>query len=208
MATLAKTTAIVLAAAGLILMTIILPAEYGIDPLGAGERLGLTAIANPPVTIIEMPKSEGAPLAPTANGPIGEYPHEFKLDTFEVALGPYDYLEYKYSMEKGATMVYSWTASAGVHHDMHGEHPAVGGGEPEAESFDKKDRQEAAGSYTAPFTGIHGWFWENPGGDTIKIRLTTAGFYSGAIEIRSDRTRHPHTLHAPNVVRTGTVSAP
>lgn len=208
LATLAKTTALALAVAGVILITIVLPAEYGIDPIGTGERLGLTAIANPPVTILEMPKSEGAPLAPAMNGPIGEYPREFKLDTFEVELGPYDYLEYKYSMEKGATMVYAWTASAGVHHDMHGEHPAAGGGEPEAESFDKQDRKEAAGSYTAPFAGIHGWFWENPGSDPIKIRLTTSGFYSGAIEIRSDRSQHPRTLHGPEVVPAGTTTAP
>lgn len=208
LAALGKTTAIALLAAGVILITIVLPAEYGIDPLGTGERLGLTAIANPPVTVIEMPKAEGAPLAPTANGPIGDYPREFKLDTFEVTLGPYDYLEYKYSMEQGATMVYSWTASAGVHHDMHGEHPAPKSGEPEAESFDKQDRKEANGSFTAPFAGIHGWYWENPGGDTVKIRLTTAGFYSGAIEFRSDRSRHARTLHGPAVVPPGTTAAP
>jgi hypothetical protein len=208
LATLAKTTVLAVVVASIMLITIVLPAEYGIDPTGIGGRLGLTAIANPPVTIVEMPNSEGAPLVPTMNGPIGEYPREFKLDTFEVELGPYDYVEYKYSMEKGATMLYSWTASAAVHHDMHAEHPAAAGGEPEAESFDKNDRKEAAGSYTAPFTGIHGWFWENPGGDRIKIRLTTSGFYSGAIEMRSDRSRHLHTLHGPDIVPAGTAAAP
>jgi hypothetical protein len=207
LATLARTTAIALVVAGILLVTIVLPAEYGIDPLGTGARLGLTAIANPPVAVLEMPDTAGAALAPKQIGPIGDYPREFKLDTFEVELGPYDYLEYKYTMEKGATMVYSWTASSAVRHDMHGEHPADGGGEPVAESFDKTDRRQAQGSFTAPFAGIHGWFWENPAGDRIKIRLTTAGFYSGAIEIRSDRTRHPRTLHTPDVVPAGTVSA-
>jgi hypothetical protein len=208
LATLAKTTAIALVVAGIVLITIVLPAEYGIDPLGTGERMGLTAIANPPVTVLEMPDAQGAALAPRVNGAIGAYPREFKLDTFEVELGPYDYLEYKYTMEKGASMVYTWTATAGVHHDMHGEHPAEGGGEPVAESFDKTDRKQAHGTFTAPFTGIHGWFWENPVNETIKIRLTTAGFYSGAIEIRSDRTRHPHPLKGPGVVPAGAASAP
>jgi hypothetical protein len=111
-------------------------------------------------------------------------------------------------MEKGATMLYTWTAAAGVHHDMHGEHPAEGGGEPVAESYDKSDRKEAHGSFTAPFTGIHGWFWENPGGEPINIRLTTGGFYSGAVEIRSDRTRHPHELKGPDAVPPGAAKAP
>jgi hypothetical protein len=207
LATLARTTIIALIGAAILLITIVLPAEYGIDPLGTGARLGLTAIANPPVTVIEMPSGEGAALAPKVNGPLGEYPREFKLDTFEVQLGPYDYLEYKYTMEQGATMLYSWTASAAVRHDMHGEHPAAGGGEPEAQSFDKTDRRQASASFTAPFTGIHGWFWENPGNETIKIRLTTAGFYSGAVEIRSDHTRHPHPLKGTDIVPAGTPSA-
>jgi hypothetical protein len=47
---------------------------------------------------------------------------------------------------------------------------------------------------TAPFTGIHGWYWENPGGSPITIHLASSGFYGSAVEIRSDRTRHPRTL--------------
>ena len=39
---LARTTAIALTVAGAILVTVVLPAEYGVDPLGTGRRLGLT----------------------------------------------------------------------------------------------------------------------------------------------------------------------
>lgn len=42
---LARTTAIASAVAAVILLTIVLPAEYDIDPLGVGERLGLAAPA-------------------------------------------------------------------------------------------------------------------------------------------------------------------
>jgi hypothetical protein len=55
MRTLAITTAIALGLAAVILVTTVLPAEYGIDPLGTGEALGLTAIARP------EGKSNGAP---------------------------------------------------------------------------------------------------------------------------------------------------
>lgn len=196
-ATLAKTTAMALVVAGVILITLVLPAEYGMDPLGTGARLGLTALANPPVAVVEMPTTEGAALVPTMKGPIGEYPSGFKFDVFEIELGPYEYVEYKYSMEQGASMLFAWTATGGLRHDMHAERAKGAGEGPAEESFDKQDRKQGTGSYAAPFTGIHGWYWENPGGEAIKVRLTTAGFYSGAIEIRSDRSRHPHALQAP-----------
>ena len=38
----------------------------------------------------------------------------------------------------------------------------------------------ANGSYVAPFTGIHGWYWENPGTEELIITLSTAGFYRDA----------------------------
>lgn len=207
---LAKTTAVALVVAGVILITIVIPAEYAIDPLGTGNWLGLTQIAVPPVAAVELVKTEGAPLAPTQNGPIGEYPREFKLDVFEIVLGPYEYVEYKYQLEKGATMLYSWTANAGVVHDFHGERAkdATDGGPPE-ESFDNNARGQSTGSYSAPFSGIHGWYWENPGAETITIRLTSAGFYAAAIEIRSDRTRQTRALRAlESLSATPNTSAP
>ena len=69
LSTLARTTAIALVVAGVILVTAVLPAEYGIDPVGTGRWLGLTDIAAPPLDPVEMTRSEGAALKPTANGP-------------------------------------------------------------------------------------------------------------------------------------------
>ena len=42
-----KATALALTAAGAILLTTVLPAEYGIDPTGIGQALGLTALHTP-----------------------------------------------------------------------------------------------------------------------------------------------------------------
>jgi hypothetical protein len=195
LSTLAKTTGIALVVAGVLLVTLVLPAEYGIDPVGTGRWLGLTEIASPSLRPVEAVRPAGAVLAPVQNGPLGEYPAAFKFDVFEIALGPYEYVEYKYRLEQGATMLYSWTATAPLLQDFHGEREgAASGGAPIEESFDKQDRRQASGSLTAPFSGIHGWYWENPGGETITIRLTTAGFYSSAVEIRSDRTRRQRNL--------------
>lgn len=195
LSTLARTMAIALVVAFVILVTAVLPAEYGIDPVGTGRWLGLTDIATPPLDPVEMTRAEGAALKPTANGPIGEYPGQFKFDAYEVVLQPYEYVEYKYQLEQGASMAYSWTATAPVLQDFHGER--AGGGEsgaPAEESFDKRDRNAADGSFTAPFAGIHGWYWENAGGEPVTVRLTTSGFYTAAVEIRSDRTRTARTL--------------
>jgi hypothetical protein len=195
LSTLGKTTAIALLAAGALLVAIVLPAEYGIDPLGSGRWLGLTEIAAPSLTPVEAVSPDGAVLAPVQNGPVGEYPAEFKLDVFEVTLQPYEYIEYKYHLEQGATMLYSWTASAPVIHDFHGERASgASEGGPVEESFDGQDRRQASGSLTAPFSGIHGWYWENPGGALIRIRLTSSGFYSSALEIHSDRSRRIRNL--------------
>lgn len=188
-----KTTGIALLVAGVILVTLVLPAEFGIDPIGTGRWLGLTEIASPPVAV-ETPKPVGARLAPVSKGPLGEYPAEFTFDVFEMALEPYEYVEYKYRLEQGAAMLYSWTASAPVIHDFHGERDGADGAPPAEVSFDKQNRRQASGSFAAPFSGIHGWYWENPGGAPVTIRLTTSGFYTSAVEIRSDRTRRTRTL--------------
>ena len=52
-----KATAIAIAVAGVILVTTVLPAEYGIDPTGIGGRLGLDVLAS---------TAEAAELPPTA----------------------------------------------------------------------------------------------------------------------------------------------
>ena len=193
-ARLIKTTMAALVAAGAILVAFVLPAEYAIDPLGTGRLLGLTRIAAPAIAVDSSP-ADGAVMAPVSRGPIGEYPGEFKLDVFTIELAPYEYVEYKYRLEKGATLLYSWTASAGVVHDFHGERAAnATDGGPAEESFDKQNRRQASASYSAPFSGIHGWYWENPSGEPIRIRLTSAGFYTSAVEIRSDRSRRTPVL--------------
>jgi len=188
---LAQTTAIAIVAAAAILVTLVLPAEYALDPLGTGRVLGLTRISAPPPRVEEPAAPPGGPLAPIQNGPIGLYPAEYKTDSTRFVLGPYEFVEYKYHLEQGATMVFAWKSSATVLHDLHGEKDSARG---EAVSFEKNERRQGTGSFTAPFTGIHGWYWENPGGDTVTVTITSAGFYTSAMEFRSDRTRHPHEL--------------
>lgn len=183
----AKAIAISTAAAAAVLVTLILPAEYGIDPLGTGRVLGLTMLSGTADLAPVPPPPEGDALAPTREGPFALYPREYRYDAREFTLGPYEYLEYKYHLADQATMLFSWTADGDVLHDFHGDRDGAPANA--AESYDSRPRREAAGSFTAPFSGIHGWYWENPGGSTITVRLTTAGFYSAAHEFHYDGTR-------------------
>ncbi len=92
-------------------------------------------------------------------------------------------MEYKYRLEKEAAFVYSWTASAPVDLEMH----SVPDGAPSnfAETFEKlEDRPAGHGSYTAPFSGIHGWYWLNPTDQPVTLSMTAAGFFSESQEFR------------------------
>jgi hypothetical protein len=187
------TAAIAVAVASLLLITIVLPAEYGIDPLGTGSALGLTAMAAPPAatTPPSGPLAGGEALAPVQNGPAGHYGAEYKTNAIQLVLGPYQYVEYKYRLEKDATMLYTWTATSTPIVDFHGEPEGTAG---PVVSFDTEPKLRDSGSFTAPFSGIHGWYWENTGGDSLTITLTTAGFYTAAIEFKSNRTHEYHEL--------------
>lgn len=166
--------------AAMLLVVAVLPAEYGIDPIGAGKALGLTSLANvQPTTIVPQ---------------TGTY----KIDSTDFVLGAYQAVEYKYRIEKGGTMLFSWKAEGGnVLFDQHSE-PA-GGPAGYAESFDRREANDAHGTYTAPFSGIHGWYWENRGRSDVTIKLTTAGFYTKAEEFFDGKTTE-HELTDPHSV--------
>ncbi len=156
---LAKASGVALVVAAVVLVTAVLPAEYGIDPLGTGKAMGLSAIAEPGAVVEGPPVPTDAGLVPTALAKAGAYyPAEYKFDSREIT--------------------------------------PDGGPEGYFESYDKSTRQGADGSLTAPFSGIHGWYWENPGGEPITIRITTAGFYMSALHIGSNKKRQAREVKA------------
>jgi hypothetical protein len=184
--TLAKATAVALVVAAVILVTIVLPAEYGIDPLGAGAATGL----------IGLSQTQPPPIVASESGPVRPQPTDYKVDTRQFSLEPYGgYVEYKYELEPGATMLYTWTATGVVNFDFHTE-PA--GLPPSAsDSFERGTANEGRGSYTAPYAGIHGWFWENDEEEVVTVTVTTAGFYSAAKEFRDDGTIADYPVQDP-----------
>jgi hypothetical protein len=164
-------TGLSLLAAVLILVVAVLPAEYGIDPLRTGQVLGLLGLAS----------AEEDPLT-MARGVTTSQSSAYKVDTIEIRLRPGRSVEYKYHLENGAGLVSSWASTGRVIYYFHGQ--PDGGSAEDSKSYEKRDRGEeserASGSFNAPFTGVHGWYFENAGSDEVTIKLTSAGFYDRA----------------------------
>lgn len=181
-AKLALATLAALLLAGMILVTVVLPAEYDIDPLGTGRALGLVVLA-----------SHGAGMIPVREDGLVPLRSSYRTDRMTFALGPGEAVEYKYRIEAGRAMLYSWTASNWVRSEMHSE---VDGAPPgTAEFFEIAERTLFRhGSYVAPFPGIHGWYWLNEGDDSVTVTLDAAGFFEFAVEFREDTPPMEHEI--------------
>ncbi len=159
-----------LCVAVLMLLTIILPAEFDRDPLGVGEALGIKGLSRQPQ--IEVVRNEKT---------------GYQVDAVTFELLPFEFVEYKYRLHEGGAILYSWNATAMVAFDFHGE-PDIG---PEgfAESYRIGKADQEQGTFIAPFGGIHGWFWENRGTHPVTVTLTTSGFYSISLLFRDGLVR-------------------
>jgi len=168
--------------AGLILVIAVLPAEYGVDPLGIGRRLGLTAMSD----VAKRVEALGADRAAAGAGgtqPIAPRDGGFREESVDFAIAPGKFVEYKYRLEKGEALLYSWKATGPVNVDIHAEPDGAPQGY--AESYEKNDRvTRGSGTLTAPFSGIHGWYWQNQGDSEVTVTLASAGYYKLSHEFR------------------------
>jgi len=189
-------SAIAALVAGILLVTTVLPAEYGIDPTGVGKGLGLTVLNDAGATeapAAAVPATAAGSALPTTVPPgstvsakgeprgiaiASKQALPYRSDTMEIVLAPQKGVEVKTHLAKGATLIYSWKTQGGepVNHDFHGE--PVDAGEKDFESFIlEKGVSESRGSLIAPFTGVHGWYWKNKTNLPITVVLTSSGFY-------------------------------
>jgi|SRR5688572_7232590 len=171
-----------LLAAGLILVMFVLPAEYGVDPLGTGARFGLVELG---VTGQQVEALTAASAAGAGEAPI-VVPQEraFKQETVDFKVGPREGMEYKYRLDKGEALLYSWKSTGPVNFEFHAEPDGAPAGY--AQTYEKVDAvAQASGTLTAPFSGIHGWFWENTSDREVTVTLSSAGYYNVSHEFRS-----------------------
>lgn len=173
------TTLVAVAVAVVILTTIVLPAEYGVDPTRVGRLLGLTSMGQAK----SVAASSGAAGVAPAEGDTSVM-HDHKRKWFsgrvEIEVVGREELEYKAALAKGEPLLYEWTVSGGpLYFEFHGE--PTEGEWPEGfyQSYQIGEASEAeAGSFVAPFTGNHGWYWRNESNNTVTITLQAAGYYT------------------------------
>ncbi len=210
----ALATALAFIVAAGVLFVAILPAEYGIDPLKTGKALGLTdlAKASEKPAAKSVATSEPSPATPGANAsivpvleqsPSGDAPKmkgtfiaqtkSYKIDSREMKLAPGEGMEIKYNMKKGAGLIYSWSASDKLLFEFHGEpnvKPAGKEGTDYYESYELNDKtgtDQFHGTFIAPSSGIHGWFWENKTPNPVTLKLVSAGFYDWILQNRNNK---------------------
>lgn len=201
--------ALAIAAVGLVVF--VLPAEYGIDPTGAGKALGLTKLSEGEENIylkrgqartnVLFPldaaaQPDEATLRATLSQKSIAFPADSKVqsDRFQIELQPYEGIELKYVLDQGAPMVFSWRATAPVNVDMH-SHPFDGGTEA-TESFVIEDLPAQTAVYVAPFNGIHGWYWQNRTMQPVTLTLDATGAMSGS-KIFDPAGEHDRPLAPP-----------
>jgi hypothetical protein len=167
--------------AGLVLVMFVLPAEFAVDPLGTGARTGLLDIGltGQQVEALTEAAAERTGQATTL------VPQEraFQNETLTFTLAPGEGMEFKYRLDLGEALLYSWTTTSAVAFEFHAE--PDGGPQGYAETYDKGQSAGASGTLTAPFPGIHGWYWENTGGEPVTLTLTAAGFFNLSHEFRA-----------------------
>jgi hypothetical protein len=180
-----------------VLVTAVLPAEYGIDPTGIGRALGLTALNTPAtrtlqvkdvlggnetVREVEVPAfNEPVPLPNPAVHQAEDRPIQTRTVTVE--LGEGQETEVKTVLRTSKVITYTWKTDGGlVYTDMHGHDPAAGQDFFVRYREDQEGATEATGSLVAPFDGEHGWYWLNISEGPVTITLTVTGFFDDIID--------------------------
>ena len=196
-------TVIAFVLAGIVFMTIVLPAEYGIDPTGIGKALGLTAISTvrtetPVPTVAAALFTDGEPEllpqppeefpgeprpAPLKNPAVIQRTDMAPRDTvIDVQLETLEEVEMKAVLPANQVIIYSWSVSEGeVYYDFHGE-PGKG---PEGYFVRYAEGEGAtdSGSLVAPFSGNHGWYWLNISEYPVTIHLQVNGYHLELVEV-------------------------
>jgi hypothetical protein len=187
----ARSVAVAIVVAAVLLVVAVLPAEYGIDVTGIGRALGLTELNAPPtrkfevkdvlggnegVREVEVPDfNEPVPLPNPAVHQSEDRPIDTR--TVTITLPPDGETEIKTVLRESKVVVYHWQTDRGsIYCDLHGHDPEAGN-----ESFVRyREDQEASnvtGSLVAPFTGEHGWYWLNYNDFPVVVTLTVTGFF-------------------------------
>ena len=182
-----RSTIIAIVSAIAILITIVLPSEYGIDPTGIGEALGLKEMGEIRLQLQEeAAQDHHSSVSPDVRSSVfdrlaglfigaahAQTPTTWK-DEVSFNLKPGESNELKLAMKKGEIAYYQMTVEGGrVNFDLH----AHAGGQ--NVTYEKgRGSTGADGEIVAAFDGDHGWFWRNRDKTSLTVTLKLRGAYS------------------------------
>jgi len=175
-----KATAFAAVTATILLVTTILPAEYGIDPTGVGSALGIKAMGDGKQAEhrAENEAAAAETLTPAENKPAEEEASVSNPNgRVTLTLQPGEGGEVKATKEAGEEFDFTWaTDKNAVNYDYHGEE--FGAASDEYTSYDKGTKASSTGKFRAPFDGTHGWYWRNRTEGPVTITVTATGQFS------------------------------
>ncbi|WP_087018516.1 transmembrane anchor protein [Thaumasiovibrio subtropicus] len=181
-----RSTLIALISAAVLLVTVILPAEYGIDPTGVGRTLGLTEMGEIKTQLAAEAENDRVSQQPTSTSlthsaetakVLTHFAHQETIewqDRVLLTLSPGEGAEVKFALQSGETMQFSWEAKGGaVNVDAHGDNAE------KMLSYEKgRGKMADSGELTAPFSGHHGWFFRNRNDELVMVIIKARGEYS------------------------------
>jgi len=189
MAKLIKSTIIAIFLAAVILITVVLPAEYGIDPTGMGEMIGLLKMGEIKVSLAEEANAEKEELQvastqETTTDKIISLPESVESkteltvnkDEMKIILKPNEGKEIKLAMLKGEQVNFIWFTDGGkANFDAHADSKAL---KISYHNYEKGSMERNEGIMEAAFDGKHGWFWRNRTSKNMIVTLQVDGSYS------------------------------
>ena len=185
-----KSLIIALVLGAVVLFTAVLPAEYGIDPLGTGKLFGFSDLYQKEAPVSSSLNFKKIELDNLGSSPDVAKPEEANLpppatqyvqrkDSITVTVTAGKGIEYKVKVKKYGSVKYEWATDQGiVYTDFHGEVKEQNPPEDVFyESYTQAYSNNMAGTFTAPFNGKHGWYFRNKTEKDIIVTIKLEGAY-------------------------------
>ncbi|PZP54290.1 MAG: transmembrane anchor protein [Agrobacterium fabrum] len=205
-AQLVKSTIISVVAAGAILVTVVLPSEYAIDPTGIGSALGLKEMGEIKTQLAEEAEMDrqatenrtgtsapanGQPGQPTTTPVEGSNLLNKIIREFGISAAYAQQAtrqdEMSITLQPGEGAEVKLVMEKGATANFAWSTPSGskinydihGDGGGENISYEKgRGVSEHSGAIEAAFTGNHGWFWRNRGSSPVTVTVKVNGSYS------------------------------
>ena len=168
-----NSTMLAIGVAAIILITIVLPAEYGIDPTGVGKILGLKKMGDIKASLAEKAISDKSGQAKSTSAiEYNQSNYISQIGEIKISFEPNEGRELKVSMKKGDQINYNWeTDGEAIYFAAHTDSG-------ESHDYSEGTKSSDKGVLKAFCDGRHGWWYKNRTSKAITLTLKIDGKYS------------------------------